>query len=108
MGPSAAKEILFTAKRFTAEEAVVMGLINRCVPEGELDGFVDDYARTIVGNAPLTIKAVKTIVGECLRDDALRDRTLCQRVVDDCFASSDYAEGRIAFMEKRRPVFRGR
>lgn len=108
VGPSAAKEILYTAKRFTAEDAVVMGLINRCVPAGELDAFVNDYASTIVGNAPLTIKAVKHIVREALRDESLCDEALCQRVVDDCYASTDYTEGRTAFMEKRKAVFTGR
>jgi enoyl-CoA hydratase/carnithine racemase len=108
VGPSATKEILFTAKRFTAEEAQIMGLINRCVPAADLDAFVDDYANTIVGNAPLTIKAVKAIVQQTLRDEALRDETLCQHLVDACFASADYTEGRTAFMEKRKAKFTGR
>ena len=105
VGPSAAKEILYTAKRFTAAEALIMGLINRAVPAADLDAFVDDYTATIAGNAPLTIKAVKGIIAQTLRDEARRDVALCAKLVDDCYASGDYTEGRTAFMEKRKPVF---
>ncbi len=107
VGPSFAKEILFTARRFSAEEAYGMGLINRVLPRGELDGYIKEYTHTMAGNAPLTIKACKRIVGEIVKDPAERDLELCQRLVDECFGSSDYKEGRTAFMEKRKPEFRG-
>ena len=64
VGPSFAMEIFYTARQFTAAEAQSMGLVNRVVPDDELEKYVKDYADTIAGNAPLTIKAVKVTVAE--------------------------------------------
>ena len=108
VGPSRAKEILFTARRFTAPEALRMGLVNQVLPRDGIDAFVDDYARTIAANAPLTVKACKTVVAELVKDPADRDVALCEEVVEACFGSEDYKEGRTAFMEKRAPRFTGR
>lgn len=108
IGPSFAKEIFFTARQFTAAETLAMGLINRMLPEDRLYAYVRDYAQAIAANAPLTLGSIKTIVGHVTMDESQRDLARCQQSVDRCFASADYAEGRRAFMEKRKPVFNGR
>jgi len=107
VGPSFAKEIFFTARQFDAEEARVMGLVNRVVPTAELESYVKNYADTIANNAPLTVKTAKFIANETMRDESKRNLARCAELVEQCFKSNDYTEGRKAFMEKRKPAFTG-
>jgi enoyl-CoA hydratase/carnithine racemase len=107
IGPAFAKEMLFTARLFSSSEAYAMGLVNRVVPDDQVASFVADYAHTIGANAPLTIGAVKAIIGEVLKEPAARDLARCEALVTACFASQDYVEGRRAFLEKRQPQFTG-
>ncbi len=108
VGPAFAREIFFTARQFDAEEASRMGLVNRVVPEAELEPYVKNYADTIAANAPLTVKGVKYIIGEIMKDESTRNLARCAELVEQCFASNDFIEGRRAFMEKRKPAFTGK
>jgi enoyl-CoA hydratase/carnithine racemase len=107
VGASFAKEIFYTARQFDAHEAQAMGLVNRVVPTDELEAYVKSITDMICANAPLTIKAVKITVGEMLKDESKRNLARSVELVEQCFASRDYTEGRTAFMEKRKPVFTG-
>ena len=108
VGPAFAKEIFYTARQFSAAEALAMGLINRMLPDAELEAYVRETAASIAANAPLTVGSIKTIVDEAVKDESARNMAMCQQVVDRCFNSEDYVEGRTAFMQKRKPMFRGR
>ena len=108
VGPAKTKEIMFTARRFSAQEALDMGLINQLVPANKLEERVRELAANIAQNAPLTIKASKTIINEAIKNPDERDIELCDELVENCMNSDDYREGRSAFMEKRIPKFVGR
>lgn len=104
VGPSFTAEIFYTARQFNAQEALQMGLVNRVLPAADLEKYVLDYATTITHNAPLTIAAVKRSLLEMRKDPGERDLAACQKMVEVCFASEDYAEGRTAFIDRKSVV----
>ena len=107
VGKSAALEIMITARQFSAAEALAIGLVHKVVPVSELETATRAYCDMIAANAPLTMRAAKRIIREVTKG-AGYDAAACEAWVRECFASEDYTEGRSAFMEKRKPVFKGR
>ena len=108
VGPSATKDILFSARMLEADEALRIGLINFVVDEAELENRVREYAARVAANAPMTVHAVKSAMQVFERYSADPGAAEIAALVDACFNSDDYKEGRRAFMEKRTPRFSGR
>lgn len=108
VGPAMAKDLFFTARRIDANEARNIGLITRVCETGELPALQAEYKKALAENAPITVRAGKAIIAEILRASPEIDHDKCRQLIRDCFESEDYSEGRRAFMEKRKPVFRGK
>jgi enoyl-CoA hydratase len=106
VGAACAREIMITARQFTAAEAKDMGLINKLTTKEELEKTTREYCDMISGNAPLTMRTAKRIIRELGRTDY--DAARCKAWAKECFESADYKEGRKAFMEKRKPAFTGK
>ena len=85
-----------------------MGLVNTAVPAGELEAKTRALAGDIAANAPLTVRAAKRTIDELVRNPQTPDLASLDAAVAACFDSEDYAEGRLAFKEKRKPRFQGR
>jgi enoyl-CoA hydratase/carnithine racemase len=108
IGPASMKEMLYSARRYDAEEAFGLRLVNRVIPKAGLEDYVRDFAETIADNAPLSVRATKVVVNELMKNAGERDLEHCQAVIAACSDSDDFKNARRAFMEKRKPVFTGK
>ena len=108
VGPSRARDIMFSARFMPAREALDMGLINFIEERDDIEGACVSYAKTIAENAPLTVKAAKAAINAWERGSRAEEVNAVRAMVDACFDSEDYREGRKAFAAKRKPEFKNR
>jgi enoyl-CoA hydratase/carnithine racemase len=107
MGSAQARDLFFTGRRYDAQDALRTGLVHQVVAPEALKDTVVQYARNLARNAPLTIKALKRGFLELEKPESARDISAAQKLIDACFESQDYLEGRAAFAVKREPQFKG-
>jgi len=100
--------VLLTGRRFSAAEALAMGLVNEVVPRAELDTAVERWVGEILACAPLSLRAIKQAVRRTAHLAAAEARAQRLSALIECLQSADAEEGVRAFREKRPPVWTGR
>lgn len=107
VGPSVAKDIMFSARRFDAEEALRLGLINRVFAADALEAETVKYAKILCQNAPLSIQASKFFIEQLGLERGQRDEARIAAMIRTAADSEDFKEATRSFVEKRKPVFKG-
>ncbi len=110
IGLSKAKEIFFTGRHYNADQAKQIGLLDHLVPRPELESFTYEMAQEIAGNAPLSLKGIKRIMNLISNSQKLseEDRKEADTIFAKTLFSEDLKEGRLAFIQKRKPLFKGK
>jgi enoyl-CoA hydratase len=108
VGHARAREIMYLGRRYSAEEGLRMGLVHEVFPDPDLEASVEQILKNIEENAPLSIANTKTIIEEFVKSSGAPDVALMRAAMARCAKSADYEEGRKAFMEKRKPQFKGK
>jgi len=106
VGPAQARLMLYTARRFSGQEAFAMGLVEVLASQDAVSEALE-LAQVIAENAPLSIQAARFNLEQLQKPPADRDTAASADLTRRCMDSSDYREGRAAFREKRKPLFTG-
>ncbi len=108
IGKARAKELIFTARRLTAQEALEWGLVSRVVPADQLTAVTGQLLADMVQNAPIALQQAKRAINYGLEMDLHSGIALEAECYNVCLTTEDRDEGLRAFNEKRRPQYKGR
>jgi enoyl-CoA hydratase/carnithine racemase len=110
IGLQSTKEIFFTGRTYTGLRLKELGLVDYLLPGGDLETFTYAMAEEIAGNAPLALKGIKKVINMLMRSSHLNETQSkeAQAIFRAVLLSEDMQEGQVAFMEKRKPQFKGK
>ena len=108
VGWGKAKELIYTGRIIDAEEALRIGLVDKVVPQPQLEKVVADLAESIVSKSPLALKLAKKAINRGMYTDIAAGLAYEASCFSLLFSTKDQKEGANAFLEKRKPNFKGK
>jgi enoyl-CoA hydratase/carnithine racemase len=107
LGAARALDLFLTARTFEGAEARRIGLVHDAFAADRFEREIDQRVRELAGHAPLTLRAAKAAIRECVHPTGAEGRARVDASVRACFDSADYREGQLAFRQRRVPKFVG-
>jgi enoyl-CoA hydratase len=105
VGPAMALDLVTTGRKIDAAEALRIGLVNRVMPQAELESYAEELTRQLAGNGPRAVRGAKQAVHDGMDQDLDSALALETSLFALCFAGEEQTEGMSAFVEKRKPNF---